>query len=433
MTTCPSPAVAGHAPPDERELRNAADVSRCLAESMPWSAGTAAPVGARLGLECEWFAVSVDESGQVRGRVPLLESSTMLDAALEESLRGAQGPGVPAGGRITFEPGGQIEFSSGIHGSVQELVAQVVSAREWIQQVLGPSRRLVAVGVDPWHPVSAVPQQLPDSRYQAMSAYFASRGGERGPGAVMMRNTCSVQLNIDADPADPLGTWWAATLVAPILGRAFDTAPRGRTSRAQVWEDLDHTRVGSVLTGPADTARTPLELVTRSALRADVMMVRRPDGHFRSTPPGLGFGNWVDDPSVVGRRPTVADLRHHLTTVWTHVRTRTFLELRTVDSLPLCRLAPLVTIASGLMLDARAREAVIAEMLPVDAPSWARWCRAIAGDGVQTLVLRTLLLGLEGAERLASPLVTTHDLEAAADFVECFTGPRHRWLSLDRR
>ena len=56
---------------------------------------------------------------------------------------------------------------------------------------------LAAVGVDIWNDVETVPQQLRAGRYTAQAAYYRQRGHW---GAVMMRHTASLQINLDLGP-----------------------------------------------------------------------------------------------------------------------------------------------------------------------------------------------------------------------------------------
>ena len=72
----------------------------------------------------------------------------------------------------------------------------------------------------------------------------------------------------------------------------------------------------------------------------------------------MTFGEWVDE-GIAGRRPTLADLDYHCTTLFPPVRPRGWLEVRWLDCLP----AGLAEVASAaitaLLIDERAGDAAV--------------------------------------------------------------------------
>mgnify|MGYP001350932620 CR=1 FL=1 len=84
----------------------------------------------------------------------------------------------------------------------------------------------VSVGLDLWTDRTVVEQQLRAGRYDAMAAYLASRSEH---GAVMMRHTCSFQVNLDLGERSVAEERWR-------LARSFASAvppstPQIATSR----------------------------------------------------------------------------------------------------------------------------------------------------------------------------------------------------------
>ena len=244
-------------------------------------------------------------------------------------------PALPGGSRVTVEPGGAVELSGPpVDGVLAALDAmhrdQAVLRLAFADAGLG----LVFLGTDPLRP----PQRInPGTRYRAMEQFFAA--SESGAaGAAMMTSTASIQVNLDAGPKDG----WAArvrlahalgpTMIAiaansPMLGGEFTGWV---SSRQRVWGQMDSARCGPILGASGDDPGTDW---ARYALKAPVMLVHNPDAV--AVTHWVPFADWVDGRVLLGdRRPTIADLEYHLTTLFPPVRPRRWLEIRYLDSVP---------------------------------------------------------------------------------------------------
>ena len=125
------------------------------------------------------------------------------------------------GDNLSFEPGGQLEFSSRPYPCLIEAAART---RE-VQAVLdGHLQRhgveLVQIGLNPWHSVDQIGLQMTKPRYRAMDKYFSAIGPY---GQQMMRQTCTVQVNLDfgADEATLAKRYLASQLIAPFAAGMF--------------------------------------------------------------------------------------------------------------------------------------------------------------------------------------------------------------------
>ena len=137
----------------------------------------------RVGVELEWLVRD--------GRDPGVHVDQQRVAA---ALAGLGAPGaLPGGGRLTTEPGGQVEISSapaeGLGPCVETTCRDLSALR---QAVLPAGLCLTGEGLDPLrspHRVLEVP------RYAAMEEFF----NRAGPwGRLMMCSTASVQVCLDA-------------------------------------------------------------------------------------------------------------------------------------------------------------------------------------------------------------------------------------------
>lgn len=390
--------------------------------------------GDRVGLEVELFAVARRSEGH--DRLPLPEVLA-LTSELARAVPGVgpvvtSGTGVPVqrlgdGCALTFEPGGQIEVSGACRDTAAAALDDLdVHTDQLARSLASHEVGLVSAGVDAWHDPAAVPQQLAAPRYPAMAAYFR----DRGPwGAVMMRHTASLQVNLDVGTGDTaVERWVVANLVAPHAVAAFGCSPEPGGSpvasqRSRAWRSLDPTRTGFP-PGFAEGNDDIVEVMTRAALAADVLLVRGPDTAAPGTR-GWSFRSWLDAGHPEHGWPTADDLRYHLTTLFHEVRPRGALELRSIDALPARWRAVPVTLLVGLLYDRRARHAVLDVLTPhrrrlvrtlADATVGGLRDPALCAQGVEVWSY-----ALEGARRLPPGYVRPRDLVAAEAFIDRYT------------
>ncbi|MGH9008806.1 MAG: glutamate-cysteine ligase family protein, partial [Acidimicrobiia bacterium] len=197
-------------------------------------------------------------------------------------LEGIERTTLPAGSRITLEPGGQVEISSRpLPGLNRALAAAGADLAAVSTELRRGGLEPVARGLDPLRP----PERILDRpRYAAMEAFFDV---ESFAGRTMMCSTASIQVNVDNGSAATLAPrWHLAHAVGPVLVATFAHSPvpggggcGPRSARQQVWSVLDPSRTGPVH-GPildGDTAgsgRSPAEEWLCYALDARVMLIR---------------------------------------------------------------------------------------------------------------------------------------------------------------
>jgi glutamate--cysteine ligase len=312
---------------------------------------------------------------------------------------------IPANGIISFEPGGQLEFSSDAQSSVSAVMRILenivlplrVALREW-------GIRLESLGIDPLNDARDVSLQLPVERYETMTRYF----DRRGPfGVRMMRQTAAIQVSLDRGPL-PAERWRLLNDLAPYLIAIFANSPNylGRDSghrsfRAHCWRSLDATRTGVAL--PCDD---PATAYARFALEANDMM--------RSLEVDTPF--WAAD-----RAYDETAWQAHLTTLFPEVRPRGHFEVRSCDAIePKYYAAPLVFLA-GIAYDAASsREAAV---LAGESQALLRSAgeHALRDQSIARTARDLFQLALAGAERLGEGFCGGHDLEVARAFFMEFT------------
>lgn len=311
----------------------------------------------RVGLELESHCYDLDDPY----RRPGWDELTDVIAAVPE---------LPGGSVITVEPGGAVELSGPPFGGPAAAIAAMAADRHALRAVFaGAGLGLVLLGADPLRRAERI---NPGARYQAMETFFvASRTA--GAGSAMMTSTASVQLNLEAGPrggwaervrlAHALGpTMIAMAANSPLLAGKFTG---WQSSRQRVWGQLDSARCGPILGASGDDPCTDW---ARYALKAPVMLVHTPDVVPMST--HVPFADWADGRVLLGdRRPTIADLDYHLTTLFPPVRPRRWLEIRYLDSVS-DDLWPAVVFTLATLLDNPAAADVASEAVEPVATAW---------------------------------------------------------------
>ncbi|WNG92546.1 ergothioneine biosynthesis glutamate--cysteine ligase EgtA [Mycobacterium sp. ITM-2016-00318] len=349
----------------ENELTNANDAAQLIGETCL----TDGPVG-RAGLEIEAHCFDLTQPG----RRPEWNE-------LREVIAGVGD--LPGASLITVEPGGAVELSGPPAENIVSAITAMAADRAVLRAAFAEAGLgLVLLGADPLRQAKRI---NPGDRYRAMEQFFvASETGAAG--AAMMTSTASVQVNLEAGPqagwaarvrlAHALGpTMVAIAANSPLLGGKFTG---WRSSRQWVWSQLDSARCGPVLGADAED---PSSEWARYAMKAPVMLVH-PTPEMDAVPvtDWVPFADWADGRVLLGdRRPTIADLDYHLTTLFPPVRPRRFLEIRYLDSVPDADWPALVFTLTTLLDDPAAAD-VAAEVTEPVAMAWDRAAQTGLGD-----------------------------------------------------
>ena len=237
---------------------------------------------------------------------------------------------------ISLEPAGQFELSGApldtLHDTKAELQAH-------FDQLRCPSRDL-RIGFAPlgFHPLAtreAMPW-MPKGRYAIMRRYMPMVGKR---GLDMMTRTCTVQVNLDyASEADMVRMLRVGILLQPLATALFANSPFAEgqptgllSTRAQAWTDTDNQRSGIPAVFFEDgfgferyaewlIDDVPMYFVYRDGTYIDVA--------------GQSFRAFMNGRlhNLSGTIPTVGDFADHVTTVFTDVRVKRYLETRAADA-----------------------------------------------------------------------------------------------------
>jgi glutamate--cysteine ligase len=237
---------------------------------------------------------------------------------------------------VSLEPAGQLELSGGpvetLHETKQELdthFAEVRAVCEGLHMGFAP------LGFHPMATRAAMPW-MPKGRYAIMQRYMPLVGSM---GLDMMTRTCTVQVNLDfASEEDMRRKLRVSLLLQPLATALFANSPftEGKPNgfmsyRAQVWTDTDNQRAGIPKVMFEDgfgferyagwlIEQVPMYFVYRDGSYIDVA--------------GQSFRDYIAGRvgALAGITATMGDFADHVTTAFTDVRLKRFLEMRGSDA-----------------------------------------------------------------------------------------------------
>jgi glutamate--cysteine ligase len=304
------------------------------------------------------------------------------------------------GANISLEPGGQLELSGApletIHKTCDEVNTHLREVQE-VSDEIGAG--WIGLGCAPEWSHEQMPL-MPKGRYKLMDAYMDTVGRA---GKIMMRRTCTVQVNLDfATEADMVQKMRVALALQPVANALFgnspfiDGAPNGHKSyRGWVWRHLDEARTG-MLPFVFDEGfgfdawveyvlDVPMYFVYRDGVYVDAL--------------GQSFRDFLKGelPALPGETPTLSDWADHLTTVFPEARAKKFIEMRGADGGPWRRLCALPALWVGLMYDQTALDAAwdLAKDWDVETREAWRVEASIAGLSAEVGGMRMLDLATE--------------------------------------
>ncbi len=237
---------------------------------------------------------------------------------------------------ISLEPAGQLELSGAPLASLHETQAELDAHLVEVRRVAEP----LGLGFAPlgFHPTMRRDDMpwMPKGRYAVMRRYMPLVGSM---GLDMMTRTCTVQVNLDfSSEEDMRRKLRVALALQPVATALFANSPftEGRPNgflsyRAHVWTDTDNQRSGiprvmfdegfgfeRYVTWLIDAV--PMYFVHRNGRYIDVA--------------GRSFRSFMEGrvPELAGETATVGDFADHMTTAFTDVRLKRFLEMRGADA-----------------------------------------------------------------------------------------------------
>ena len=294
-----------------------------------------------------------------------LEGERGLGAILQQAARLTGGTAqdapatkvsLPDHGLLSLEPGGQLEFSSAPKASFMDAMDQF----ERYLSLLGELQQQFDFhcfygGVNPLHMVDDIGLVNANERYRMMDAYYPTTGTM---GRRMMRQSCSIQVSFDfRDRQQGEKLLRTAQYVAPLAAALFSNSPYvdGRDSgyrsfRVPIWSNTDPAREG-ILPGFTRPGFGFDDYVSH-VLAAPMFFVQ--DGDALLDARGMTFEQF-NQQGFGERQATSEDFALHNSTIFTDVRLKHTVEVRSVDSQDPSLLPAVLALLCGILFCERSR------------------------------------------------------------------------------
>ncbi|WP_033287567.1 glutamate-cysteine ligase family protein [Amycolatopsis jejuensis] len=318
---------------------------------------------------------------------------------------------LPAGAPVSLEPGCQVEISALPQASLRVLHAAVEADLSHLTSLLSRhGLELGTAGIDEHRPPRRI---LRTPRYAAMERRFAPIGEG---GITMMCSTAGLQVCVDAgEPHEVAARWAAAHAMGPPLLALFANSRvhAGRDTGFESARWLAVLETEPVRSQSPPPRGDPAGEWGRRMMDTPLMVLPRGERPW-DAPEGLTFADWIGGRGAAGvlRRPTVADLDYHLTTMFTPVRPQGYLELRYLDGQPPGEWLPPVALVTALLASPSTVDAVRRVCAPV-AGRWADAARCGLADAALAATARELVeLGIAALPATGLPASTVTDITA---------------------
>ncbi len=288
----------------------------------------------KIGVEFEHFVVYKDSLKTVSyyGENGVAETLHDLEKiGYKGSYEGEYILGLEKGNKvITLEPGSQFELSIKAQKHIKEIEREYLEFFDDLVPILeSKNQQIMAVGYHPETKIEEI-KLLPKKRYDFMFNYFKTAGSMAHN---MMKGTSALQVSLDyGSEEDYLKKFRVANALSPVIYAMFDNGLyfEGKqydkhNIRALIWKNCDVDRSGVVPSALKDdfSFRKYAEYV----LNVPPILIAK-DGDVESTGKLL-----VKDVLDVENYST-EELEHLLTMVFPDVRTKRYIEIRMMDSVP---------------------------------------------------------------------------------------------------
>jgi glutamate--cysteine ligase len=212
----------------------------------------------RIGAELEWIVL---DPGDPHRRIAIKELQSVLDT---------ERAALPGGGLITFEPGGQLELSTRPFANLAGCLEAARADMHTVESRLAEAGLILyGTGLD-----GREPQMMAEHpRYAALESHYGQFGRM---GRLMMANSASVQINVDAgDGTDGWRgrsrRWLLANYLGLLLTAIFANSAGPASSPAQSRRQVIRFQTDPTRTDPLALDIEPRKAWARYAMDALVV------------------------------------------------------------------------------------------------------------------------------------------------------------------
>ena len=260
------------------------------------------------------------------------------------------------GANITLEPGCQLELSGKILSNVHQTCVETYEhLRELKEYADLKGLCIIGLGFDPISKREEI-NFIPKDRYQIMKNYMPQVGTR---GLDMMTRTCTVQANFDYfDENDLIKKFVIANRIQPIVMSLFCNSPfkemkfnNLKSNRIFTWQDTDDERCG--IKSIFLSSNFSIEQYVEYVLQVKNYFLKINGKYCDTTKYSFNeiLNKTTKDNSLNSYNLTIQDWITHLSTIFTEVRIKSYMELRGTDAGKWKMICALPAIWTGILYD----------------------------------------------------------------------------------
>ena len=233
---------------------------------------------------------------------------------------------------ISLEPGNQIELSGEKLKNIHEACSESFIFLDQMKKVCEElDLKMMSIGFDPISKIENVPKN-PKKRYEIMTTEMPKNGKLS---LDMMYRTCGTQINLDYDSElDFKKKFKLASYLTPISIALFanSSIKEMKSSnflsyRSKVWQSTSRGGLPQIFLEDMD-----FEKYTDMSLDMPLLFILQNSKYINAE--GKTFKDFIDGniEAIENKKPTFKDFETHLATIFTEVRLKKYIEIRSLDA-----------------------------------------------------------------------------------------------------
>ena len=260
------------------------------------------------------------------------------------------------GANITLEPGGQVELSGKIQKNIHETCAETTAHLEELKIFIKDNNLcMIGLGFDPISSMEDI-HWIPKKRYNIMKSYMPQVGSR---GLDMMSRTCTVQANFDyTSESDLVKKFVVSNRIQSFVIAMFCNSPFREmkhngylSNRVLTWSDTDMDRCGikEIFINKSFSIEEYVDFaldVPNYFLEIDNNYVDTTKYSFNQILKRQTNNNLIDNHDL-----SLDNWVNHLSTIFTEVRLKSYLEVRGADAGKWEMICALPAFWTGLLYD----------------------------------------------------------------------------------
>lgn len=281
----------------------------------------------KIGIECECFFYDSEKQ-----RIPVNPSNRFSATdLLNEMIALQSNDEIKAG--YSLEPGGQLEWASPPMKSLHEININYLQNKARVTEITKRENiSYIDLSLEPLHDPSEI-DLIKHKKYHLMDKMFAKTGEL---GQWMMRNTASIQVNIDFSSKEEAERMaYIADCLTPIASILFANSPfwKGKPSgeenpRYMIWNSTDKSRCGNLMDHGILTPKGLINKYAQYVQSVPAIFIEDENGNIISYKNTLG--SWLKE-LFNQDRLTSKHIQLALHQIFTHIRFKNVLEIRGSD------------------------------------------------------------------------------------------------------